>query len=176
MPSDCIFCAIADGEIPADIVHNDELVVAFRDVNPKAPTHILLISREHIASAAELTEDHASLLARLFVVAGTLARSEGIAESGYRLVTNVGGDAGQSVHHLHLHLLGGRSMSWPPRCPGGRLGCCCAGWWFSRSTVAPISMRDRHRVRRRHRSDLRRPDRLQRPPERPSSMRLGLPT
>lgn len=114
MPSDCIFCDIADGAIPADIVHNDELVVAFRDVNPKAPTHILLISREHIASAADLTEGHSALLARLFVVAGALARSEGIAESGYRLVTNVGGDAGQSVHHLHLHLLGGRSMSWPP--------------------------------------------------------------
>ena len=114
MPSDCLFCGIADGEIPADIVHNDELVVAFRDINPKAPTHILLISRAHIASAADLTEDHAGLLARLFVVAGTLARSEGIAESGYRLVTNVGGDAGQSVHHLHLHLLGGRAMSWPP--------------------------------------------------------------
>ena len=114
MPSDCIFCAIAEGDIPADIVHNDDLVVAFRDVDPKAPSHILLISREHVASAAELTEDHAVLLARLFVVAGTLARSEGIAESGYRLVTNVGGDAGQSVHHLHLHLLGGRSMSWPP--------------------------------------------------------------
>ena len=114
MPSDCLFCAIADGDIPADIVHNDELVVAFRDINPKAPTHILLISREHVASAAELTEDHAALLARLFVVAGALARSEGIAESGYRIVTNVGGDAGQSVHHLHLHLLGGRSMSWPP--------------------------------------------------------------
>ena len=114
MPSDCIFCDIADGTIPADIVHNDELVVAFRDVNPQAPTHILLISREHVASAADLTVDHAALLARLFVVAGTLARSEGIAESGYRLVTNVGSDAGQSVHHLHLHLLGGRSMSWPP--------------------------------------------------------------
>ena len=114
MPSDCIFCNIADGTIPADIVHNDELVVAFRDVNPQAPTHILLISREHVASAADLTVDHAALLARLFVVAGTLARSEGIAESGYRLVTNVGSDAGQSVHHLHLHLLGGRSMSWPP--------------------------------------------------------------
>jgi histidine triad (HIT) family protein len=114
MPSDCIFCDIATGEIPADIVHNDDLVVAFRDINPKAPSHILLISREHVASAADLTEDHAPLLARLFVVAGTLARSEGIAESGYRLVTNVGGDAGQSVHHLHLHLLGGRSMSWPP--------------------------------------------------------------
>ena len=114
MPSDCLFCAIAYSEIPADIVHNDELVVAFRDINPQAPTHILLISREHVKSAAELTEDHASLLARLFVVAGSLARSEGIAESGYRLVTNVGGDAGQSVHHLHLHLLGGRAMSWPP--------------------------------------------------------------
>ena len=114
MPSDCIFCSIADGDIPADIVHNDDLVVAFRDVNPKAPTHILLISREHVASAADLTEDHAPLLARLFVVAGTLARSEGVAGSGYRIVTNVGGDAGQSVHHLHLHLLGGRSMSWPP--------------------------------------------------------------
>jgi histidine triad (HIT) family protein len=114
MPSDCIFCDIAEGEIPADIVHNDDLVVAFRDINPKAPTHILLISREHVGSAAELTEDHAPLLARLFVVAATLARSEGIAESGYRLVTNVGGDAGQSVHHLHLHMLGGRSMSWPP--------------------------------------------------------------
>ena len=114
MPSDCIFCDIADGTIPADVVHNDELVVAFRDVNPQAPTHILLISREHVASAADLTENHAALLARLFVVAGTLARSEGIAESGYRIVTNVGSDAGQSVHHLHLHLLGGRSMSWPP--------------------------------------------------------------
>jgi histidine triad (HIT) family protein len=114
MPSDCLFCAIADGDIPADIVHNDELVVAFRDINPKAPTHVLLISREHVASAADLTEEHAPLLARLFVVAGALARSEGIAESGYRLVTNVGADAGQSVHHLHLHLLGGRSMSWPP--------------------------------------------------------------
>ena len=114
MPSDCIFCAIAEGDIPANIVHNDDLVVAFRDIDPKAPSHILLISREHVASAAELTEDHAALLARLFVVAGTLARSEGISESGYRLVTNVGGDAGQSVHHLHLHLLGGRSMSWPP--------------------------------------------------------------
>jgi len=114
MPSECLFCGIANGEIPADIVHNDELVVAFRDINPQAPTHVLLISREHIKSAAELTDGHAALLARLFVTAAALARSEGIAESGYRLVTNVGGDAGQSVHHLHLHLLGGRSMAWPP--------------------------------------------------------------
>ena len=114
MPSDCLFCGIADGAIPSDIVHNDELVVAFRDINPKAPTHILLISREHIESAADLTEGHAALLARLFVVAGRLANAEGVGDSGYRLVTNVGGDAGQSVHHLHLHLLGGRAMSWPP--------------------------------------------------------------
>ena len=114
MPSDCLFCAIADGEIAADIVHNDQLVIAFRDINPKAPTHILLISREHIESAAELTDGHAPLLARLFVTAAALARTEGVAESGYRLVTNVGSNAGQSVHHLHLHLLGGRPMSWPP--------------------------------------------------------------
>jgi len=114
MPSECIFCAIADGDIPADIVHSDELVIAFRDINPQAPSHILLISREHVASAAELTDVHGPLLARLFVVSSSLARSEGVAESGYRLVTNVGGDAGQSVHHLHLHLLGGRSMAWPP--------------------------------------------------------------
>ncbi|HSK52210.1 MAG TPA: histidine triad nucleotide-binding protein [Clostridia bacterium] len=114
MPADCLFCRIADGEIPADIVHNDDLVVAFRDIDPKAPVHILLISREHIRSAAELTEDHAALLARLFVVAGRLAESEGVARSGYRLVTNIGGQAGQSVHHLHLHLLGGRALSWPP--------------------------------------------------------------
>jgi histidine triad (HIT) family protein len=110
----CLFCRIGRGEIPADLVHEDDLIVAFRDINPKAPTHILLISREHIESAAELTEGHAALLARLFVTAAALARTEGVTESGYRLVTNVGGDAGQSVHHLHLHLLGGRSMSWPP--------------------------------------------------------------
>jgi histidine triad (HIT) family protein len=114
VPADCLFCRIAGGEIPSDIVHSDELVIAFRDIAPKAPTHILLISREHIASAADLTEEHAQLLARLFVVAGDLARRESIAESGYRLVTNVGAEAGQSVHHLHVHLLGGRPMSWPP--------------------------------------------------------------
>jgi histidine triad (HIT) family protein len=114
MPADCLFCGIADGEIPADVVHNDDLVVAFRDIHPKAPVHILLISREHIRSAAELTEEHAALLARLFVVAGRLAEAEGVAQSGYRLVTNIGGQAGQSVHHLHLHLLGGRALSWPP--------------------------------------------------------------
>ena len=111
---DCLFCRVVAGDIPAKIVRETARTLAFRDINPKAPTHILLISREHIESAAELAEGHAALLARLFVTAAALARSEGVAESGYRLVTNVGGDAGQSVHHLHLHLLGGRSMSWPP--------------------------------------------------------------
>ena len=112
--TDCLFCKLLAGQIPASIVYEDERVVAFQDINPQAPTHILLISREHIASAADLTPTHAALHSRLFVVAGQLARREGIERSGYRLLTNVGGDAGQSVHHLHLHLLGGRAMSWPP--------------------------------------------------------------
>ena len=114
MPSDCLFCAIADGEIPADIVHNDELVVAFRDINPKAPTHILLISRAHIASAADLTEDDGPLLGRLFAATAQIARDEGIAEAGYRLVSNVGRWGGQTVDHLHVHLMGGRAFEWPP--------------------------------------------------------------
>ena len=113
MPSECLFCGIADGEIPADIVHNDELVVAFRDINPKAPTHILLISRS--TSIGGRPVGGARSPARQAVRDGGRTREDrGVAESGYRLVTNVGGDAGQSVHHLHLHLLGGRSMSWPP--------------------------------------------------------------
>jgi histidine triad (HIT) family protein len=110
----CLFCRIVRGEVPADIVHQDDLVVAFRDINPKAPTHILLIPRRHIASAADLTEAEAELLGRLFAVAANLARDEGITERGFRLVTNAGPGAGQSVDHLHFHLLGGRSMSWPP--------------------------------------------------------------
>src|SRR5687768_7508013 len=111
---DCLFCRIAAGEVPADIVHDDELVVAFRDVSPKAPTHLLLIPRRHIASAAELSGTDAEMLGRLFGVAARLAREAGVAEGGYRMVTNVGGDAGQSVAHLHFHLLGGRSLGWPP--------------------------------------------------------------
>jgi histidine triad (HIT) family protein len=111
---DCLFCRIAAGEVPARIAHEDELVVAFHDVSPKAPTHILLIPRTHIASVSELGEEHAELLGRLMVVAGRLAREAGVADGGYRLVTNVGRDAGQSVPHLHFHLLGGRRLSWPP--------------------------------------------------------------
>jgi histidine triad (HIT) family protein len=111
---DCLFCGIAAGDVPADIIHGDDLVVALRDVNPKAPTHVLLIPRRHVASAAELSGTDSEMLGRLFTVAAQIARDEGIAESGYRLISNVGAGAGQSVAHLHFHLLGGRSFSWPP--------------------------------------------------------------
>ncbi len=112
--TDCLFCRIIAGEVPATQVHADDLVVAIRDISPRAPTHILLLPREHVPSAAELTEDHGTLLGRLFAVGAELARREGIAGRGYRLVTNVGRDSGQSVGHLHVHLLGGRRMGWPP--------------------------------------------------------------
>ncbi len=110
----CLFCRIVDGEIPADFVYDDDLVLAFRDINPKAPTHILLIPRQHLDSAADLAETDAQMLGRLFSVAAQIARDAGIAERGFRLVTNSGPAAGQSVDHLHFHLLGGRSMGWPP--------------------------------------------------------------
>ncbi len=112
--SDCLFCSIAAGDIPATLVHQDDVVVAFRDINPQAPTHILVIPREHIASAAELTAAQDPLWARLLHVSQQLAVSEDIDQTGYRIVTNVGRDGGQTVNHLHLHLLGGRAMTWPP--------------------------------------------------------------
>ncbi len=112
--TDCLFCAIAAGEIPATVVHRDELVVAFRDINPQAPTHILVIPREHIRSAAELTTAQDPLWARLLHVSQQLAVAEGLEASGFRIVTNVGRDGGQTVDHLHLHLVGGRPMGWPP--------------------------------------------------------------
>ncbi len=113
-PDDCLFCRIAAGSIPAELLHEDDLVVAFRDIAPRAPTHILLIPRRHIASAAELTEADGPLLGRLFAVAADLARSCGIADGGYRLVSNVGRWGGQTVGHLHVHLMGGRAFEWPP--------------------------------------------------------------
>lgn len=114
MPHDCLFCAIVAGDVPSNQVHADDAVVAFRDVAPRAPTHILVVSREHISSAADLTDAHGPLLGRLFAVAAEVARGEGIAESGYRLVANVGRWGGQTVNHLHFHLLGGRPFGWPP--------------------------------------------------------------
>ena len=113
MSADCLFCRIAAGEIPAAHVHEDDLVVAIRDLHPQAPSHVLVLPREHVVSAADLTEASGPLLGRLFAVAADIARREGL-DGGWRLVTNVGPDAGQSVAHLHLHLLGGRPMGWPP--------------------------------------------------------------
>ena len=111
---DCLFCRIVAGTVPSTKVHEEDLVVAFRDIAPRAPTHILVIPRDHIASAADLTEAHGPLLGRLFATAAELARSEGIADDGYRLVSNVGRWGGQTVDHLHFHLLGGRPFEWPP--------------------------------------------------------------
>jgi diadenosine tetraphosphate (Ap4A) HIT family hydrolase len=114
MSAACLFCRIVAGEVPAAKVHEDDLLVAIRDIAPRAPTHLLLLPRTHIGSAADLTEADGPLLGRLFHVAARLARAEGIADRGYRLVTNVGAWGGQSVPHLHLHLMGGRAFEWPP--------------------------------------------------------------
>jgi histidine triad (HIT) family protein len=110
----CIFCGIARHELAADVLHETETVIAFRDLDPKAPTHVLLIPKEHVASLAEIGHRHGAMLAEIAESAAHLARMEGIADSGWRLVTNVGPDAGQAVFHLHFHLLGGRPMGWPP--------------------------------------------------------------
>lgn len=112
--SDCIFCRIASGEIPATVVHRDDHVVAFRDLNPQAPVHVLVIPREHVASLDAAADGHGALLGRLFLAARDVARAEGIADDGYRTVLNVGADGGQTVHHVHVHVLGGRSLRWPP--------------------------------------------------------------
>jgi histidine triad (HIT) family protein len=112
--STCLFCRVAAGTIPATIVHQDEAVTAFRDINPQAPLHVLLIPNEHLASTDELDERHDALVGRLVRTAASVARAEGLGERGYRLVSNCGADAGQSVAHLHVHLLGGRPLHWPP--------------------------------------------------------------
>jgi histidine triad (HIT) family protein len=110
----CIFCKIAEGAIPASVVHSSERLVAFRDIDAKAPVHILVIPREHLASLDATDERHRALLGEILLLARHLARDEGLAERGYRTVINTGAEAGQSVHHLHLHLLGGRALGWPP--------------------------------------------------------------
>jgi len=112
--SDCLFCRIASGAIPSTKVAESKHALAFRDLNPQAPTHVLLIPKQHVAdSAADLGAAHAEVLADLFALAAKVARAEKLT-GGWRLVANVGGDAGQSVFHLHFHLLGGRLMGWPP--------------------------------------------------------------
>ncbi|HZQ84890.1 MAG TPA: histidine triad nucleotide-binding protein [Acidimicrobiales bacterium] len=112
--TDCLFCKILAGDIPSDEVASTETTYAFRDINPGAPTHVLVIPREHIDNAHELRPEHAAVLADVFATAQAVARSEGVADSGYRLVFNVGEDASNSVPHLHLHVIGGRKLGWPP--------------------------------------------------------------
>jgi histidine triad (HIT) family protein len=112
--SDCLFCAIAAGDIPADIVHRDDRVIAFRDIDPKAPVHVLVVPTAHHATAADMGTADPELSGRVLAVAGEVAAAEGIAESGYRIVANTGDAAGQTVHHVHVHVLGGRDLTWPP--------------------------------------------------------------
>lgn len=114
MASDCLFCRMLDGEIPSDKVFENERVYAFRDINPQAPTHILVIPRRHIASLNELGEADTALMGELLSVGAHIARQEGFADKGYRSVINTGDHGGQSVHHIHLHILGGRALNWPP--------------------------------------------------------------
>lgn len=112
--NDCIFCKIAAGEIPADIVYDDGEVLAFRDINPEAPVHLLLIPRQHIATLNDLSGADAALVGRLYLAGKQIAAELGVAESGYRTVINCNRDAGQLVFHIHMHLLAGRELGWPP--------------------------------------------------------------
>ena len=114
MPDKTLFEKICDGEIPADIVHSDELCLAFRDISPQAPLHILVVPRKPLPRVGAAKPDDAALLGHLLVTAAEVARKEGVADSGYRLVINNGPDGGEAVPHLHVHLLGGRKLKWPP--------------------------------------------------------------
>jgi len=114
MASDCLFCRMLEGEIPSEKVFEDDQVFAFRDINPQAPSHILVIPRKHIASLDELDDRDAPLMGRLMAAGAQIARQEGLSAKGYRSVINTGEHGGQSVHHIHLHILGGRALSWPP--------------------------------------------------------------
>ena len=110
----CLFCRIVAGEVPSTKVAEDDLAIAIRDIAPLAPTHILVLPRDHIRSAAELTTADSTIVGGLFALAAEIARAEGIADGGYRIVTNVGTWGGQTVDHLHFHLMGGRAFTWPP--------------------------------------------------------------
>ena len=111
---DCLFCKIVAGKIDADVVFKNDSVMAFRDINPQAPTHVLIIPRNHVATINDLTESEAGDVGQLFLAAKEIARTEGLEERGYRVVMNCMEGAGQSVFHIHLHLLGGRPLRWPP--------------------------------------------------------------
>lgn len=109
---DCLFCKIINGDIPSSKVYEDETVFAFRDIEPQAPTHILIIPKQHIKSAAEINEENSAVVAHIFEVAAKIAEAEGLTD-GYRIVNNCGDSAGQTVKHLHFHLMGGREFTWP---------------------------------------------------------------
>ncbi len=110
----CLFCKIVRGEMPADVLLDEQDVLAFRDIHPAAPTHVLVIPKEHIVSLSDAAEHHAELLGKVLLAAAHVAEQASVAESGFRTVFNNGPDANQTVHHLHLHVLGGRAMGWPP--------------------------------------------------------------
>lgn len=110
----CLFCRIVAGEIPAQIIYEDKQCLAFRDINPQAPTHILVIPRKHIAMLADATDEDEGVLGRLLLASAHVARDEGLSEKGFRTVINCGAGAGQSVFHIHVHIIGGRRLDWPP--------------------------------------------------------------
>lgn len=112
--SDCIFCKIIAGEIPSEKLYEDDEILAFRDIEPQAPQHIVIIPKKHIQSANEISEENAAVVGKVFVAAAKVAKKLGFAENGYRIVNNCGADGGQTVGHLHFHLLAGRNLGWPP--------------------------------------------------------------
>jgi len=111
---DCLFCKILNGDIPADIIYESDSAIAFRDINPQAPTHVLIIPRKHVATINDLNEEDQEIVGSLYLAAKDIARAEGISDAGYRAVMNCNEGAGQSVFHIHLHVLGGRALGWPP--------------------------------------------------------------
>ncbi|GAA0790988.1 histidine triad nucleotide-binding protein [Marinobacterium sediminicola] len=111
---DCLFCKILDGDIPAEVVYEDDQVLAFRDINPQAPFHCLIIPRKHIATLNDIADEDQALVGHMIQAAGTIAKQQGFDESGYRTVFNCNTHGGQTVYHIHLHLLGGKPMGWPP--------------------------------------------------------------
>jgi len=112
--TDCLFCKIVAGDIPADVIHETDATLAFRDINPQAPTHVLIVPRRHIARINDIEPADRELVGSLFTAAKEIAAAEGLADDGYRVVMNCNESAGQTVFHLHLHLLGGRALTWPP--------------------------------------------------------------
>ncbi len=114
MTTDCLFCKMVSGQIKPDKVHEDAEILAFRDIHPQAPVHVLVVPKKHITTLNDLGTEHAELIGKLYLAAARIAKQTGIADSGYRTVMNCNADAGQSVWHIHLHLLGGRPLAWPP--------------------------------------------------------------